>query len=122
MPPKIVLLLKALVPLLTIIKNLIDKPYLSPNDVETVINAFSFSRLDYCNALYVGLDQHLLRRLQLVQNSAACLLTAAFLHSMQIMEFDLSLFQVWINMEKRKESMEKYLCFQTIAPILFSEI
>ena len=29
---------------------------------------------------------------------------------------------VWISMEKRNESMEIYLCFQTIAPILFSEM
>ncbi len=26
------------------------------------------------------------------------------------MEFDLSIFQVWKCMEKRKQSMEKYLC------------
>ena len=51
------------------------KPYLSPKDLETVIHAFISSRLDYCNALYVGLDQHLLRCLQLVQNAAARLLT-----------------------------------------------
>ena len=38
------------------------------------------------------------------------------------MEFDFSHFQVWISMEKRKERMEKYLRFQTIAPSLFSEI
>ncbi len=33
------------------------------------------------------------------------------------MEFDFSIFQVWKSMEKRKQSMEKYLCFQTFAPI-----
>ncbi len=33
------------------------------------------------------------------------------------MKFDLSIFQVWKSMEKRKQSMEKYLCFQTFAPI-----
>ncbi len=33
------------------------------------------------------------------------------------MEFDLSIFQVWKSMEKRKQSMEKYLCFQTFDPI-----
>ncbi len=35
------------------------------------------------------------------------------------MEFDLSIFQVWKSMENRKRSMEKYLCFQTFAPISF---
>ena len=33
------------------------------------------SRLDYCNALYVGVSQSSLSRLQLVQNAAARLLT-----------------------------------------------
>ncbi len=33
------------------------------------------------------------------------------------MEFDSSIFQVWKNMEKIKQSMEKYLCFQTFASI-----
>ena len=33
------------------------------------------SRLDYCNALYVGMDQASIKRLQLVQNAAARLLT-----------------------------------------------
>ena len=39
------------------------------------IHAFISSRLDYCNSLYVGIDQSSLRRLQLVQNAAARLLT-----------------------------------------------
>ena len=51
------------------------KGYLSRKDLETVIHAFINSRLDYCNSLYVGLDQSLLHRLQLVQNAAARLLT-----------------------------------------------
>ena len=33
------------------------KPYLSQKDLEKVINAFITSRLDYCNSLYVGIDQ-----------------------------------------------------------------
>ena len=51
------------------------KAYLSHSDLERVIHAFITSRLDYCNALYTGIDQSQLRRLQLVQNSAARLLT-----------------------------------------------
>ena len=47
------------------------KPFLPPKQLEMLIHAFISSRLDYCNALYVGIDQSLLRRLQLVQNSAA---------------------------------------------------
>lgn len=36
------------------------------------------------------------------------------------LEFDFSYFQAWVNMWK--ESMEKYVCFQSFAPILFPKI
>lgn len=51
------------------------KPYLPPNQMEKVVHALITSRLDYCNSLYFGLDQCSVRRLQLVQNAAARLLT-----------------------------------------------
>ena len=51
------------------------KPILTFRDLETVIHAFITSRLDYCNSLYCGLTQSTLHRLQMVQNSAARLLT-----------------------------------------------
>ena len=51
------------------------KPYLPPNDLEKVVHAFITFKLDYCNSLYVGLDQSSIRRLQIVQNAAARLLT-----------------------------------------------
>ena len=53
------------------------KPFLSFNLFEQVVHAFISSRLDYCNALYSGLCKNTLSRLQLVQNSAARLLTGA---------------------------------------------
>ena len=51
------------------------KSLLSPADLERVIHATISSRLDYCNALYAGINQSSLDRLQLVQNAAARLLT-----------------------------------------------
>ncbi len=51
------------------------KPFLSFKDCEKVVHAFVFSRLDYCNSLYVGVCQTTLNRLQLLQNAAARLLT-----------------------------------------------
>ncbi len=51
------------------------KPALTRPDLEKVINALIFSRLDYCNSLLSGLDTKTLSRLQLVQNTAARLLT-----------------------------------------------
>lgn len=41
------------------------------------MHAFVNSRLDYCNALYAGINQLTLRRSQIVQNAAARLLTGS---------------------------------------------
>ena len=51
------------------------KPMLHHSDLEKIIHAFIFSRLDYCNSLLSGITQKSLFRLQLVQNAAARLLT-----------------------------------------------
>ena len=51
------------------------KLFLSRQDLEKAIHALISSRLDYCNALYVGVSQSALSRLQLVQNAASRLLT-----------------------------------------------
>ena len=51
------------------------KPLLAQQHFETVIHAFITLRLDYCNALYFGVNQSSIARLQLVQNAAARLLT-----------------------------------------------
>ncbi|KAL0152338.1 hypothetical protein M9458_052061, partial [Cirrhinus mrigala] len=51
------------------------KPYLPSNQLEKLVHMFISTRLDYCNSLYHGLDSASIRRLQLVQNAAARLLT-----------------------------------------------
>lgn len=51
------------------------KSCLTFTDFEKVIHAFSFSFLNFCNALYVSVSHASLSRLQLVQNPAARLLT-----------------------------------------------
>ncbi len=51
------------------------KSILSFKELEKVVLAFTSSRLDYCNALSLGVSQASLSHLQLVQNSAARLLT-----------------------------------------------
>ena len=43
-----------------------------------MIHATVTSRLDYCNSLYAGLPLNLLRKLQLVQNAAARVLTGTW--------------------------------------------
>ncbi len=51
------------------------KPFLSFKDFERVIHAFISSRLDYCNSLYMGINQASLNQHKMVQNAAARLLT-----------------------------------------------
>ena len=52
------------------------KKFLLYRQCEIVIHAFIMSKLDRCNVLLSGLQQSQLKKLQYVQNSAACLLTA----------------------------------------------
>ena len=51
------------------------KSFLSASDLEIVIHALISSRLDYCNSIYSGLNKKSISRLQMIQNSAARLLT-----------------------------------------------
>ena len=53
---------------------------LSHDTAKTLVPTYITSRLDSCNALYYGLPKYLIDRLQLVQNSAAGLVTAPRKH------------------------------------------
>ena len=44
---------------------------LDPNSIKTLVCAFVFSRLDYCNALLAGLPDNIINKLQRTQNQAA---------------------------------------------------
>uniref|UniRef100_A0A3B4AU93 NADPH:adrenodoxin oxidoreductase, mitochondrial n=1 Tax=Periophthalmus magnuspinnatus TaxID=409849 RepID=A0A3B4AU93_9GOBI len=57
------------------------KSFLCQADMEKAMHAFISSRIDYCNALYIGVNQYTLQRLQLVQNAAARPLTNTRKHS-----------------------------------------
>ncbi len=48
---------------------------MSTAELEMIIHAFISSRLDYCNSRFTCLSNSTLKRLQVVQNSAAKLLT-----------------------------------------------
>uniref|UniRef100_A0A8C1UV32 Reverse transcriptase domain-containing protein n=1 Tax=Cyprinus carpio TaxID=7962 RepID=A0A8C1UV32_CYPCA len=51
------------------------RPMLTFSVAEKLINTFVFSRIDYCHALLAGVSKATLNKLQLVQNSAARILT-----------------------------------------------
>ena len=50
------------------------KSYLTYEQLRTVISACIFSRIDYCNSLFYGVNNNLINKLQSVQNTAARLL------------------------------------------------
>jgi hypothetical protein len=52
-----------------------NRKYLSSNATETLIHALISSKLDHLNSLLYGLPDYLIKRLQLVQNNAARLIT-----------------------------------------------
>ena len=51
------------------------QPMLTEADAEILVHAFVSSRIDYCNALFSGLPTGRTKKLQLVQNAAARILT-----------------------------------------------
>ncbi len=51
------------------------KQFIYFKDFEKVIHAFVSTRLDYCNSLYMGINQSSLAHLQMVQNAATRLLS-----------------------------------------------
>ena len=51
------------------------KRLMSQQDLEKLVHAFMFCRLDYFNSVFTGLTKKSLRKLQLIQNAAARVLT-----------------------------------------------
>ncbi len=51
------------------------RPFRSTNNTAVLVHALVTTRIDYCNALFTGVPSKLLHKLQLVQNSAARVLS-----------------------------------------------
>ena len=49
--------------------------FMSQQDLEKLVHAFVFSRLDYCNSVFAGLCKKSVKKRQLIQNAAARVLT-----------------------------------------------
>ena len=46
------------------------KKFLNEDELKTLVTTLIFTKLDYCNALYYGLNKQLIHKIQVVQNSA----------------------------------------------------
>ena len=92
------------------------RKFLSNDAIQTVIHAFITSNLDYCNSLFYGMPQHLIDRLQRIQNAAArvVLLIPKFDHIRTI--FDLH----WLPVKQRiwfKIMLLTFKCMIEKAPV-----
>ena len=90
---------------------------LSNDSVKSLLYAFVVSRIDYCNALFAGLPNYQLDRLQSVLNAAACLYsnTSRFAHVSSILCNDLH----WLRIPERityKLCLLVYHCLHGSAP------
>ncbi|KAF7687902.1 hypothetical protein HF521_013908, partial [Silurus meridionalis] len=95
------------------------KSFLSQADLEKAIHAFISSRIDYCNALYTGLNQLLLNRLQMIQNAAARLLSNSSKRS-HITPVLRSLH--WLPVRLRVEYKVLLFVFNGLAPAYLAEL
>ena len=99
------------------IRNLLDQ-----STTEKLIHAFITSRLDYCNSLLFGLPSHQIKKLQLIQNSAARLITGTrkFEHITPVLKT-----LHWLPVQQRTKF--KMLCIthkilQGVAPAYLEEL
>ncbi|XP_058013047.1 uncharacterized protein LOC131185023 [Ahaetulla prasina] len=93
------------------------RPFLDRDALCTVTHALVMSRLDYCNALYMGLPLKCTRRLQLVQNAAARVVVVAPLPSI----FLTNIRSLANKMDEIRLLNKYYSDFRNSAVLCFSE-
>ena len=71
---------------------------LSPAQLKIIVNSLVVSCLDYCNGIYYGISEKLLRQLQLIQNAAAKAVTGKYKYD----HLDNDLKELhWLDVRKR---------------------
>ena len=100
------------------------KSFLSYEHLRTLISACIFSKLDYCNSLYYGINQRLIKKLQVVQNSAVQLIKNKGNQQHLSTESYLSKFH-WLPVKERiifKLMLLVHKCLHGNAPVSLSNL
>ncbi|KAG1925807.1 hypothetical protein F2P79_025291 [Pimephales promelas] len=98
------------------------RPSLSLSAAEKLVHAFVSSRLDYCNALLIGIPGRSLQKLQYVQNSAARVLMGVRKHE-HITPILRSLH--WLPIQSHieyKVLLQTHHCLHGVAPTYLTEL
>ena len=89
---------------------------LKPDQVKVIVNSLVVSCLDYCNGLFFGAGERILKQLQLIQNSASKAITGKYKHDH--LDDDLKKLH-WLNIRQRivfKISLLAYKALNGLAP------
>jgi len=98
------------------------RPYIDKETTERLVHAFVMYYIDYCNSLVYGLPDTQLQKLQVIQNSAARLITRTKKHE-SISHIVRALH--WLPIRSRiafKILLLTYQCFNELAPSYLTEL
>ena len=98
------------------------RPYIDKNTTKKLVHAFVMCHLDICNSLLYGLPDTQLKKLQVIQNSAARMVTRTKRHESisSVLRF-----LHWLPIKLRitfKILLLMYLCLHNMAPSYLSEL
>ena len=95
---------------------------LNKEQLEIIVNSLVVSCLDYCNGLFYGITEQLLKQLQLIQNAAAKAIMKKYKHDH--LEDDLKKLH-WLDVRKRiifKLCLLAYKSINGLAPLYLQEL